>query len=92
VLNKIDLLDDTVRDQRVEGVRDVVGRDVPHFAISAYAGDGVGALVRGISDWLAVQPDPEPEPEADLDEDVAGHTTVAQEVPSVEASDGAPTR
>ena len=52
VLNKIDLLPDEERQQRIDDFLDSYAHDGPHFCISALAGDGCERLVRAIQDHV----------------------------------------
>jgi len=48
VLNKLDLIDDSERDARVEAFLEAFGHQGPTFRISALTGDGCGALCEAI--------------------------------------------
>lgn len=57
VLNKIDLLSEDARNERIAGMRAHFGADVPIFAISAVTGEGCTLLCQNVMQFLGCSTD-----------------------------------
>ncbi len=67
VINKIDLLPEDEREQKINEFLDAYGKPDRWFAIAAISGENTQALIYAVQEYLDSLPAPLPEPEDELD-------------------------
>ncbi len=67
VINKIDLVPEEEREQRIRAFLDAYGEPERWFAIAAISGENTQPLIFAVQDYIDSLPKPEIEPEAELD-------------------------